>query len=68
LQTFRISANIGAIIRFTIVASDKIQEPSEDNTLEILNFVKKKQLQKADISKIINEDKVNFMRINSSFL
>lgn len=58
VASYRISANIGAIIRFTIVDSDRIQGPTEDNTLEVLNFVKKKQLQKADISKIINEDKV----------
>lgn len=58
IASFRISTNVGAIIRFSIVDSDKFQGPTEDNTLEVLNFVKSKQLQKADISKIINEDKV----------
>ncbi len=56
--TYNISANVGAVVCFTIIDQHEIADPYEDNSLEILNFVKRKQLQQAEISKILNEDKV----------
>ena len=56
--SYKISANVGAIVCFTIVDEKEIVEPKEENSLEILHFVKGKQLQQAEISKILNEDKV----------
>ena len=56
--TYKISANVGAVVGFTIVDQKDVTEPQEDNSLEILHFVKKQQLKQAEISKILNEDKV----------
>jgi hypothetical protein len=56
--SYKISANVGTIVCFTIVDEKEIVEPKEDNSLEILHFVKRRQLQQAEISKILNEDKV----------
>lgn len=56
--TYKISANVGAVVCCTIVDQPDVTEPKEDNSLEILHFVKKRQLRRAEISKILNEDKV----------
>jgi type I restriction-modification system DNA methylase subunit len=58
IATYKISATVGTIVCFTIVDENKIHHPQEDKNLEILNFVKRKQIEKSDISKILNEDKV----------
>lgn len=55
---FAVSINLGAAICFTIVNKNDETQLKEDNTLEILNFVKKKQIEKTDIKKILNEEKV----------
>jgi hypothetical protein len=55
---FRISVNLGAIICFKIVERNKSSEPYEDKSLEILYFVKNKQIKLSETSKILNEDKV----------
>lgn len=56
--TYKISPNVGAVVCFTIIDQQEIADPYEDNSLEILHFVKRKRLQQAEISKILNEDKV----------
>ena len=55
---FSVSANLGAAICFTIVNKSEETPLEEDTTLDILNFVKRKQIEKADASKILNEEKV----------
>lgn len=55
---YKISANVGTVVCFTITDRKDITEPQENNSFEILHFVKEHQLQQADISKILNEDKV----------
>ncbi len=55
---FSVSINVGAAICFTIVNRNEESQLKEDKALEILNFVKKKQIEKEDISKILNEEKV----------
>ncbi|MCD4730332.1 MAG: hypothetical protein K8R74_07020, partial [Bacteroidales bacterium] len=55
---YNISLNVGAVVCFTIVDENKAHEPIEDKTLEILHFVKRKQISDADRNKILNEDKV----------
>jgi hypothetical protein len=56
--TYNISHNLGAIICFTIMDGNKSVKAEQNKQYEILNFVKKKQIQHAEISKILNEDKV----------
>ncbi len=58
IATYRISQNVGAVVCFKIVDKDNANEPKEDITLEILHFVKRKQISDTDRSKILNEDKV----------
>jgi N-6 DNA Methylase len=55
---FKISPNIGTAICFTVVEDTTQTQLQEDKTLEILNFVKNNQIEKADFSKILNEDKI----------
>ena len=55
---YNISANVGAVVGFTIVDENDEYSPKEDKTLEILHFVKKKQITQAERDKILNEDKV----------
>jgi len=55
---YKISANVGAVVCFTIVDEKDEQKQTEDKTLEILHFVKNKQITDADRNKILNEDKV----------
>lgn len=57
-RSFFISSNLGAAICFTIVNKNEESNLEEDKTLNILNFVKRKQIEKADTSKILNEEKV----------
>ena len=57
-KNFFISLNLGATICFTIVNKNEETHLEEDRTLSILNFVKRKQIEKADTSKILNEEKV----------
>jgi hypothetical protein len=58
IASYKISINVGAVVCFTIVDEKNFTEPKIDNTLHILRFVKNHQLQQADISKVLNEDKV----------
>jgi len=55
---YKISKNVGAVVCFTIVDEKDEHKPTEDKTLEILHFVKRKQITDADRNKILNEDKV----------
>ena len=57
-KNFFISLNLGATICFTIVNKNEEINLEEDRTISILNFVKRKQIEKADTSKILNEEKV----------
>ncbi len=52
------TANVGTAICFTIIDKYKEAKLEEDKTLEILHFVKKKQIGQADVSKILNEEKI----------
>jgi methylase of polypeptide subunit release factors len=52
------SANVGTSICFTIIDKNEEATLEEDRTLEILHFVKKKQIGQADASKILNEEKI----------
>ncbi len=55
---YKISTNVGAVVCFTIVDEKDEYQPTEDKTLEILHFVKRKQISDADRNKLLNEDKV----------
>ena len=57
-KNFFVSSNLGATICFTIVNKNEENHLDEDKTINILNFVKRKQIEKSDISKILNEEKV----------
>ena len=69
--TYRISSNIGTYIRFSIVKKERIisklqQECTEDS--QILEIVKKKQLNQAFFSHKLNEDKVKVYDENKFFI
>ena len=55
---YKISSNVGAIVCFNLIEKQQKEDIKQNNTLEILHFVKKQQIQQAEISKILNEDKV----------
>jgi type I restriction-modification system DNA methylase subunit len=55
---YKISQNLGAIVCFTIVDEENSSKVEQNNQYEIFHFIKKKQIQHAEISKILNEDKV----------
>lgn len=54
--SYYISKNIGAIIKISIVNSEDEEEIIEDNTLQVLSFVKNKQLIESD--KLLKEEKI----------
>lgn len=56
--SFHISSNIGTVIRFSIVGNNEATSLKQNSNLEILNFVKSKQLKKSDSLKILFEEKV----------
>jgi hypothetical protein len=56
--SYHISKNVGAVVCFTIVDDNNLHVPKDDKNLEILHFVKRKQISNADRCKILNEDKV----------
>lgn len=55
---YHVSKNVGAIISFSIVKKNEAEEFYDNANLQILNFVKTKQLKEADTFKILNEEKV----------
>ena len=55
---YHISKNVGAAICFTILSENDDALLQNDQTLEILNFVKNRQIKETDVSKILNEEKI----------
>lgn len=54
--SFSISSNIGAIIKISIIEKISEKELEQDNTLNVLQFVKDKQLSETD--KLLGEEKI----------
>lgn len=54
--SYSISLNIGAIIKISIVEKASGKELEQDNTLQVLQFVKSKQLSETD--KLLKEEKI----------
>lgn len=54
--SYYISPNIGAIVKFSIVERNSEKKLEQDNTLQILKFVKNKQLNETD--KLLREEKI----------
>lgn len=54
--SYSISSNIGAIIKISIVEKAYGKKLEQDNTLEVLQFVKNKQLSETD--KLLKEEKI----------
>nr|WP_319998390.1 N-6 DNA methylase [uncultured Draconibacterium sp.] len=54
--TYSISQNIGAIIKITIVEKASGKKLQQDNALQVLHFVKNKQLKETD--KLLKEEKI----------
>jgi Type I restriction-modification system methyltransferase subunit len=54
--SYSISSNIGAIIKITIVEKSSGKELEHDNSMQVLQFVKNKQLNETD--KLLKEEKV----------
>lgn len=56
--SYHISSNVGTVICFSIVDNHESFQLKENHDLEILNFVKSKQIKKSDSLKILFEEKV----------
>ena len=54
--SYYISSNIGAIIKISIVEKSSVKDLDQDNTLQVLQFVKNKQL--AETDKLLKEEKI----------
>ncbi len=54
--SFFISSNIGAIIKISIIENTSAKGLEQDNTLQVLQFVKNKQLTETD--KLLREEKI----------
>ncbi len=54
--SFSISLNIGAIIKISIIEKISVKGLEQDNTLQVLQFVKNKQLNETD--KLLREEKI----------
>lgn len=54
--SFNISSNIGAIIKISIIEKASAKGLAQDNTLQVLQFVKNKQLNETD--KLLREEKI----------
>lgn len=54
--SFSISSNIGAIIKVSIIEKTSAKGLEQDNTLQVLQFVKNKQLNETD--KLLREEKI----------
>ena len=54
--SYSISSNIGAIIKISIVEKTSEKELEQDNTLQVLQFVKNRQLSETD--KLLKEEKI----------
>jgi hypothetical protein len=65
---YRVSANIGAIIRFRIVDAAGFEAKIEREEIPFLNIVKEKQLQQSYFSKMLNEDKVKLYENDSFYI
>ena len=54
--SFSISSNIGAIIKISIIEKTSAKGLEQDNTLQVLQFVKNKQINETD--KLLREEKI----------
>jgi hypothetical protein len=66
--TYHISSNIGAVIGISIGDDNSRKQLTEDSQLQVLNFVKSKQIKKSDTLKILNEDKVKIYNESEFFI
>jgi hypothetical protein len=65
---YRVSANIGAVIRFRIVDEKEFNLEIERKEIPFFNIVKKKQLQQSYFAKMLNEDKVKIYDGNCFYI
>lgn len=65
---YRISTNIGAVIRFRVVDDTNFKTEIERKEIPFLDIVKKKQLQQSYFSRILNEDKIKIYDENSFYI
>jgi len=64
--TFNISANLGAIIKISIITKDKETGIQRDNSLQVLRFVKNRQLSETD--KLLKEEKIKLYELQYFYL
>ena len=64
--SFSISSNIGAIIKIAIIEKYSEKELEQDNTLQVIQFVKDKQLIEAD--KLLKEEKIKLYEHSHFYL
>jgi hypothetical protein len=65
-SSFSISSNIGAIIKIEIVEKCSEKKLEQDNTLQVLQFVKDKQLSETD--KLLKEEKIKLYERSHFYL
>lgn len=63
---YNISSNIGAIIKISVVEKNSENELKQDNTLQVLQFVKDKQLSETD--KLLKEEKIKLYEQSHFYL
>jgi hypothetical protein len=64
--SYHISSNIGAIIKISIVEKNDEKNIEKDNTLQVLNFVKNKQITETD--KLLKEEKIKLYESTHFYL
>ncbi|MDD3685975.1 MAG: N-6 DNA methylase, partial [Bacteroidales bacterium] len=64
--SYSISANVGAIIKISIVEKASSKELEQDNTMQVLQFVKNKQL--SDTDKLLKEEKIKLYESTNFYL
>lgn len=66
---YNISSNLGAIIAFSIVSSNNQSEDLQlDSSMDLLHFVKSKQLTSSDSTKILFEEKVKIYNKDTFYI
>lgn len=66
--SYHISKNLGAVISFSIIEKNSESDLKADASLNILNFVKSKQMNAADSLKVLLEDKVKLYDNNQFYI
>lgn len=62
------TSNVGTAVLFTIINSNNLNEKNKKRRIDLLHVVKRNQLQKTYLSRILNEDKIKIYEENSFYI